>query len=303
MTYWLVCNPKAGTGDRGRDFWLSHLAAAGIRHPRCCDFDDQAWTGELQPGDVVMVAGGDGSVNRGAGICRQTGATLAVLPSGTANDFARNLALPEKPEALCQLIARGTTQKVDVAAYRDGIFLNVAHIGLGTLPARKSRGPEKKLLGQFSYLAELVRWLNARRGFHATIQCGKGHVKGRWLSVAVSSGAYFGGGNEIPQASANDGQLDVIAVRPRPLLQLLFTFVMVRLSRQSPRRTSTLVHLKGEQCQVQTRKAKTVTADGDVVSKTPLDVRCDRASLNVIAATVVSTGEATDDGARLGRAI
>ncbi|GAA3576552.1 MULTISPECIES: diacylglycerol/lipid kinase family protein [Marinobacter] len=289
MTYWLVANGQAGDGGRGRDFWVSALVAAGIEQPRCCEFDDPAWQQEAGPGDVVMVAGGDGSANLGARVCTDTGATLAVLPSGTANDFARNLALPDDPDALCRLIARGESRAVDVAVFGEQIFLNVAHVGLGTLPVRRGNGSRKRLLGRFSYGVELIRQLGAKRGFRATIECDRGQVSGRWLSVAVASGAFYGGGNEIPQAAADDGLLDVIAVRPRPLLQLLLTFVMVRLNRQAPRRTSTLLHLKGRQCRIGTRKPKTVTADGEVVGKTPLTVTCRPGCLKVIASTVVST--------------
>lgn len=298
MAYWLICNSRAGNGERGRDFWLEHLASSGIRDLHCHDFEEADWTDNLGARDTVIVAGGDGSVNRAAAVCRATGATLAILPSGTANDFARNLGLPDQPQALCELIASGITQTVDVADYGDGIFLNVAHIGMGTLPARESRGAEKKILGRFSYGVELLRRLNAKRGFRATIRCDRGVVKGRWLSIAVASGAFFGGGNEIPEASASDGQLDIIAIRPRPILQLLFTFLMVRLNRQAPQRTSTLVHIKSQRCLVHTGKPKTVTADGDVVSRTPLNVVCKQSSLRVIGSKVVSTAANTED--RLG---
>ncbi|MGO1232553.1 MAG: diacylglycerol/lipid kinase family protein [Marinobacter sp.] len=290
MTYWLVTNPKAGGGERGRAFWLEHLAEAGITNPECCDFEQQDWTEKICAGDIVIVAGGDGSVNQGARLCRQKGATLAVLPSGTANDFARNLGLPEQPEALCELIANGVSQQVDVADYGQGIFLNVAHVGLGTLPARESGGTEKRLFGRFSYLIKLMRRVNARRGFRATIRCDQGLMKGRWLSIAVANGAYFGGGSEIPEGSADDGHLDVIAVRPRSLVQLLTAFLMVRLSRHSPGRKDTIVHLKGTRCTVRTGKPKTITADGDVIGKTPLDVTCLPGSLSVIGREVVSTG-------------
>ncbi|MGM0951926.1 MAG: diacylglycerol/lipid kinase family protein [Pseudomonadota bacterium] len=290
MTYWLVTNPKAGGAERGRAFWLEHLAEAGITNPECCDFEQQGWTEKIGADDVVIVAGGDGSVNQGARLCRQKGATLAVLPSGTANDFARNLGLPEQPEALCELIASGVSQQVDVADYGDGIFLNVAHIGAGTLPVRESRGNEKRLFGRFSYAIKLMRRVKAKRGFRAAIRCDQDFMKGRWLSIAVANGAYFGGGSEVPEASADDGQLDVIAVRPRSLVQLLMAFLMLRFNRHSPGRTDTIVHLKGTSCSVHTGKPKTITADGDVIGETPLDVTCLPASLSVIGKEVVSTG-------------
>lgn len=248
MTYWLVANPEAGDGQKGREFWLEKLANAGITGPECCDFRERGWQAQVKADDIVMVAGGDGSVNAGASLCLERKATLAVLPSGTANDFARNLALPEEPAAVCELVQKGVTQLVDVAEFGGGIFLNVAHIGLGTLPAREPQGSSKKLLGRFSYGVDLLRKVNAKRGFHAEIQCDQAFVGGHWLSIAVSSGAFFGGGNEIPQATADDGLLDVIAVKPRPLLQLLLTFFLVQFSGKSPKRTSTVVHLKGHRC-------------------------------------------------------
>ena len=75
MTHWLVANPKAGSGERGREFWRDALASAGITDPECCDFGDDDWADRVKAGDVVMVAGGDGSVNRGAQLCVKKEAT------------------------------------------------------------------------------------------------------------------------------------------------------------------------------------------------------------------------------------
>ena len=127
------------------------------------------------------------------------------------------------------------------------------------------------------------------RGFHGLIETEKGTVAGRWLTIAVSSGAFFGGGNEIPQASAGDGQLDVVAVRPRSLFQLFMTFLTVRLSRNSPKRTSTVVHLKSPTVSITTRSRRTVTMDGDIAGHTPLRARCRPACLKVVCEELVTT--------------
>lgn len=292
MVHWLMANPKAGEqGSRGAEFWRDHLEAAGITDIRDCNLADTAWTSEIKPDDVVLAAGGDGSVNAAAGFCLDAGATLAVLPSGTANDFARNLGLPDDPQQICDLVPAGRTRLVDVAVASQGKFLNVAHIGLGTLPVRESSGQAKRFLGRFSYAAALLQKLSAYRGFHAIIETDKGRMSGRWLTIAISSGAFFGGGTEIPDASAGDGQLDVVAVRPRSLLQLLLTFLVVRVGRSSPNRTSTVVQLKSPVVRVTTRSSKTVTMDGDIAGKTPLTVKCRAACLRVICDELVTTGE------------
>lgn len=290
MVYWLMANPKAGEqGSRDAEFWREYLEVAGISDIRECCLADTNWVAEVGPRDFVLAAGGDGSVNAAAGVCLESGATLAVLPSGTANDFARNLGLPGDPQRICDLVSAGRTRTVDVAVARQGRFLNVAHIGLGTLPVRDSSGERKRILGRFSYGATLVRKLAAYRGFHGVIETETGKVAGRWLTIAVSSGAFFGGGNEIPQASACDGQLDIVAVRPRPLFQLFLTFITVRLSRRSPARTSTVVHLKSPKVRVVTRSPKTITMDGDIAGKTPMLATCRPAALKVICEELVTT--------------
>lgn len=290
MVYWLMANPQAGEqGRRGADFWRKHLEAAGISDIRDCNLDDTAWTSEIDARDIVLAAGGDGSVNAAAGFCLESGATLAVLPSGTANDFARNLGLPKDPQKLCNLVSTGRTHMLDVAVARQGMFLNVAHIGLGTLAVRESSGETKRFLGRFSYGAALLRKLSAYRGFHGVIETEQGRVVGRWLTIAVSSGAFFGGGNEIPEASASDGQLDVIAVRPRSLFQLFLAFLTVRLSRRSPKQNSTVVQLKSPEVRIVTRSPKTITMDGDIAGKTPLAAKCRPACLKVICEELVTT--------------
>lgn len=290
MVYWLMANPRAGEeGGRGPDFWRKHLEAAGISDIRDCSLEDTGWTREIDTADIVLAAGGDGSVNAAAGFCLESGATLAVLPSGTANDFARNLGLPEDPQRLCDLVATGKTQLVDVAVAQQGRFLNVAHIGLGTHAVRESSGGRKRFLGRFSYGVALLQKLAAYRGFHGVIETEQGKVTGRWLTIAVSSGAFFGGGSEIPEASASDGQLDVIAVRPRSLFQLFLAFLTVRLSRSSTKRNSTVVQLKSPVVSVVTRSPKTITMDGDIAGKTPLTVKCRPACLKVICDELVTT--------------
>ncbi|WP_288351856.1 diacylglycerol kinase family protein [uncultured Marinobacter sp.] len=290
MVYWLMANPKAGEKhNRGAEFWRNYLESAGIVDIRDCSLDDKSWTEEVGPRDFILAAGGDGSVNAAAGFCLDTGATLAVLPSGTANDFARNLGLPDDPQHVCNLVSAGRTRMLDVATTDNGLFLNVAHIGLGTLPVRESSADAKRLLGRFSYGVALLQKLRVYRGFHGLIETEKGVVAGRWLTIAVSSGAFFGGGNEIPQASAGDGQLDVVAVRPRSLFQLFMTFLTVRLSRNSPKRTSTVVHLKSPTVSITTRSRRTVTMDGDIAGHTPLRARCRPACLKVVCEELVTT--------------
>ncbi|WP_165789488.1 diacylglycerol/lipid kinase family protein [Billgrantia endophytica] len=267
MRYWLIVNTDAGDGEHGESYWRSHLGAVGLDDLSVRDIADTAWEQDVMEGDRVLVAGGDGSVNRVAVVCVERNASLGVLPSGTANDFARNLDLPDDPRELCQLIASGQTADVDVAWINGRMFLNVAHIGLGTVPAREASAKHKSLFGRFSYLAILAKKVGIQQGFHGKITHDDGTAEGRWLTIAIASGAFFGGGQRVAEARIDDGKLDIVAVRPRSRLRLLMVFLATRLLGRETENGSTVVHVTSSQCRLQLRHAKTLTADGEILGE------------------------------------
>ena len=301
MTDWLLANPHAGDGERNGDFWKSHLAEVGITDLRVCDLEDQGWVDALAPGDRLLAAGGDGSVNAAAKICLDAGATLAVLPSGTANDFFRNLGIENTPEAICEAVAENQAEWVDIAEYDDGIFLNVAHVGLGTMPARDANADasSKKLFGQVSYALSLVRRIFSRRGFRAVIRTDQATLAGRWLSIAVANGAYFGGGSEVPNAGITNGALVIVAIRPASIPGLLTAFVLTRLLGRPPRDNRTVVEVQSPRCRISTRQPKTVTVDGDVAGQTPFNASCHPGKLRVITGEFNNSSKSPDATAQV----
>jgi diacylglycerol kinase family enzyme len=79
---------------------------------------------------LVIAGGGDGSVSCVAGVVAGTDAALGVLPLGTLNHFARDLAIPPQVEEAAKLIAAGQTRRVDVAEVNGRVFVNNSAIGL-----------------------------------------------------------------------------------------------------------------------------------------------------------------------------
>lgn len=289
MKFWLIVNKAAGNGSQGEAYWRGYLQAAGIEELHVRGLNESEWEQEVAPGDRVLVAGGDGSVNRVASVCVEREAILGVLPSGTANDFARNLGLPDDPLELCRLMCSDQIAKVDVAWLNGSVFLNVAHIGLGTLPARQATQDEKQRLGRFSYLLTLARKLNLQRGIHGRIECDDEVVEGSWLTIAIASGAYFGGGHEITEARIDDGMLNVVAVRHHSWLRVLLAFLATRLLRQTPGTNETVVHFQSPQCHIQLRNDHTVTADGESLGRMAnISVITRRGVLRVIGSPLVS---------------
>lgn len=164
---------------------------------------------------LVVAAGGDGTVHLVANALAGTGIRLAVLPMGTANDFARGLGLPLDLAAAATVAAQGPGQLVDLGLVNGRYFLNAAHLGLGAETARRANERMKRWLGPLAYvLAAIGAWREAAPLELALRADGQTAVV-RASQVLVANGRYFGGGNLAgPTAALDDGLLDVQVVQP-----------------------------------------------------------------------------------------
>jgi diacylglycerol kinase family enzyme len=81
-------------------------------------------------GDVLVAAGGDGTVSTIAGVAMESGATLGVLPMGALNHFAKDLGVPQDMDSAVAAIVAGERRQVDVAEVNGRIFINNSSVGI-----------------------------------------------------------------------------------------------------------------------------------------------------------------------------
>lgn len=132
----IIVNARSGKGskpDAGEE--LQRLfAARGARVrlervPSPLDIGARARQAAAR-GDIIVAAGGDGTVGTVAGVAVDTGATLAVLPLGTLNHFAKDAGIPQDLEQAVGTILSGARREVDVAEVNGRIFINNSSVGI-----------------------------------------------------------------------------------------------------------------------------------------------------------------------------
>jgi YegS/Rv2252/BmrU family lipid kinase len=217
----LVANPKC-VMSRGQTLPGLHalLRGAGLEtSPMVVEPDDPAaelvHRAEAVGADLVVAAGGDGTAHLVANAIAGTGLMMGVLPLGTANDFARTLALPLDLEAAARALAGLPPRPVDLGRVNGRYFLNAAHLGLGVETARRADARLKRWIGPLAYvLAAAGAWRAAEPLALALKADGQTAVM-RASQVLVGNGRFFGGGNVVgPDATLEDGLLDVQLVAP-----------------------------------------------------------------------------------------
>lgn len=175
--------------------------------------------------DVVVAAGGDGTVNEVVnGLARVPGRTLmAVVPMGTANDFASALGVPEDLEAALRLAAEGPARAVDVARVNRRCFINVSTGGFGADTSQEASRALKKHLGGFAYVLSGVENMMKFEVHSARFSVGGEVVHdGEYIFFAVGNARQTGGGTPLtPLAEVGDGRLDIMLVHGMSRLQFM----------------------------------------------------------------------------------
>ena len=169
--------------------------------------------------DLVIVWGGDGTVNEaGAGLIG-SGTTLGLVPAGSGNGLAAALGTPREPLAALALAFDGETRTIDAGMMGERPFFNIAGIGFDARVAAlfNARGAGRR--GGWPYIVIGVREACRYSGVQYTIDLDGDRRSVHALLVAFANGREYGIGARIaPLAQLDDGLLDATIVETRPVL-------------------------------------------------------------------------------------
>lgn len=269
----LVANLQSRRGGQGLEAAKSALEAAGYSFEILPLDRDSKLSQQIHRRrhavDAVAVAGGDGTLNAVAQPLIDTGLTLLILPTGSANDLARTLRIPSDLSRATELLESGQVREIDVGIANGHAFFNVASIGLGALVTQLVHPKVKKLLGSTAYGLAALQALMKIRPFTARIRGAGWDVEVKTFQVSVGNGRYYGGGTPIEaRAEIDDGQLDLYSLEASDLLRLL---VMAPKIRHGQQRLAAQVRVGAcTRFEVHTRLSHPVSLDGEIVTRTPV---------------------------------
>ena len=163
--------------------------------------------------DVVIAAGGDGTVNEVVNGLDGHDTPLGIVPLGTANDFARQVGIPSDADHAMDVILRRKPVRIDTASLNGRRFLNVSTGGLGAAATAETPADAKETLGPMAYAITGARKLAEFAPYEAAF-AGPGFAyDGKFFLFAVGLTRAAGGGTVVtPRASLTDGLLDVCIV-------------------------------------------------------------------------------------------
>ncbi len=230
MRVCIVHNAQAGKPDEA--FTPIREAAAGRDDLEIVEPDDpedipSILARAVEDGfDVIAAAGGDGTVHLVANALMNIGSsaedrpTLAVLPLGTGNDYARTLAVPLDPSEALALIENGERRvleviRIEAESSSPCFAVNVCSGGF-TAEMREALTDERKeRWGALAYVMAGAKTIPGRTAYRVRFTCDENpEERHALMGFIVASGRTAGGGQvTAPQANPEDGLLDVLTAR------------------------------------------------------------------------------------------
>jgi YegS/Rv2252/BmrU family lipid kinase len=229
--------------------------------------------------DLVIVHGGDGTVNEAMQVLVGTSTRLAVWPGGTSNVLARELGLPGSLEVLADVIAGERTRRVSVGRAGERYFLLMAGVGLDADVVRAVHPGLKRLTGEGAYwmagLKQLTDWhpvpflLETEAGQHSAT-----------FAVVANAASYGGGLQFAPEARMDDDLLDICLFdstqRHRFARYLAAAFTGSHLGMPG------VTYLKTRRAVVHGDRSRFVQVDGELHGPLPVSFECVPDALSLV---------------------
>jgi len=303
-TWMVIVNPKAGSG-KGLTDWpviSNQMNKSGVDFT--CVFTEHKYHAvELTVKAIndgfrrIVAIGGDGTINEivnGLFIQQQTTpseVSLAVIPTGTGNDWLRMFGIPNTYSKAVQSIVEHRTILQDVGLitfYETRVkhqryMANVAGMGFDAMVNRLFN----RLKDEGRYSKNLYLWGTFRTLFSYHSKCFTVKVDGKLLhegsvfTAAVGIGKYNGGGmNQMPNAVIDDGLLDVTVVKRMNPLKVLYHFH--KLYNGKIYRISKVVATQGKQITIETKPESPIEIDGEAMGYSPFTFELIPRSIKVV---------------------
>lgn len=221
--------------------------------------------------DLIIAAGGDGTVRAVCEKAAKSGVAVGILPHGTGNLLARNLNVPVNTRDALDVVFGGQDMAIDLASFSTDADINTSFLvmaGLG-MDAAIMSGVNDELKSRVGYLAYFVSGVKALRfpATKVTITVDDGEPQRfRARTVVIGNVGFLQGGIPLlPDAKIDDGRLDVIVVAPKRFIGWLA--IVARVLTRRPRSNERLARLSGEKVVVEAERPVPMQLDGDAVGE------------------------------------
>jgi YegS/Rv2252/BmrU family lipid kinase len=236
---------------------------------------------------LVVVCGGDGTINEAVNGLAGSETALAVIPAGTANVWAKEVGIPRQPIAALEVALRGQARRMDLGrasqpSREEGrYFFLMAGLGLDGSIAASLPLSVKRYLGATTYAIIAVGQSLRYRGQQVRLIVDDEPLETRLLMMVVGNTRSYAGITQVTsRAYADDGLLDACIFQGRHTLDIIFH--TLRVAAQAHLRASPVLYRRARRLEVHSEAPLPVQLDGDFYPGYPTIFEVAPAALTVM---------------------
>ncbi|MGC9347446.1 MAG: diacylglycerol/lipid kinase family protein, partial [Anaerolineae bacterium] len=293
----LIYNPAAGPWDMSRPLrrLSTYLEKSGWKSELVETTEPGEVTREARRAaergvDLVLVAGGDGTINEAAHGLGGTSTTLGIVPVGTGNILAHQLRMPILSvvtplyvKEVGDALLKSRVQRIDLGVANDRRFVCWAGVGLDAeIAAQMEPRPRHvKRLGTLPYIIAALSVASEFRGVRSNIMIEDRTFRTRALMIVASNIQLYAAFFQIaPHASMDDGLLDIFVFKGLGVGYALKYVVQSVGGRHL--RSPDVMHALAANVEVETSPSVAVHLDGDPHGSTPTEIGLQPAALRLL---------------------
>lgn len=292
MKVCLIYNANAGSaaddviervhGILAPHFDLNILRTSPDRDPAACARE------ALDAGaEMLIAAGGDGTVSSVAGVLAMSEVPLGILPCGTSNSLGAALGIPGDPIAACDTLLAGHRRVIDTALVGSRCMVLHASVGLHADTVADTSREEKQRWGVLAYVATAVSKLNSLSPFKVELETDEHIVRCQAVAVTVANMAPLK--TVLAQGPSvlvgDDGLLDVTVIAATSLNSAVATGIHLlrTAARGEPATRDEVGYFSCRRVRILADPPQQMLVDGEAAEPTPIEIECRPASLVVLA--------------------
>ncbi|WP_443937413.1 diacylglycerol/lipid kinase family protein [Pedobacter sp. MW01-1-1] len=230
--------------------------------------------------DIIVAAGGDGTINEVASSVLRHHKILGILPLGSGNGLARFLKIPTNLKKALLIINKLGISKIDTATLNNRSFFNLAGIGFDAQLSAAFSGNKKRGLKGYLQLG-IKEVFNYQPNEYILTIDGKEYTR-KAFAISIANSSQYGNNVYVaPKASVQDGLLDVCIIKPFPLYKLpLLAYVMLSAAGE---KSEMIEIIKGKNISISRTSEGPVHIDGEPLNMSKeLEIQIKPLSLQVI---------------------
>lgn len=245
-------------------------------------FGTNPFEGEDNLFDIVVVCGGDGTINYVVNSMCAKGLNypLGIIPAGTANDFAGALGMSSNVVKAARQIVAGSPKRVDCGRVNGLYFVNILSFGMFTTTSQRTPDKVKRHLGKAAYIIEGSKELHNRESIPLHIEHDGGVTDVDSMITLIFNGETAGKFPLARAASLHDGLLDCVILRKCNIFAGLVSALKYLLV---GRPNANIMHLRSSKLKISSPLSPLTDMDGQQCTDLPLDVECLKDLLTVVA--------------------